>query len=69
MWATLAAVSGFGRGVLLVLLATVAALLASAPALASSRQDVTIASADGTSLAATFTLPDGFTIELVQIAS
>ncbi len=59
MWATLAAVSGFGRGVLLVLLATVAALLASAPALASSRQDVTIASADGTSLAATFTLPDG----------
>jgi ABC-2 type transport system ATP-binding protein len=55
----LAAVSGYSRGVLLVLLATVAALLASAPALASSRQEVTIASADGTSLAATLTLPDG----------
>jgi predicted acyl esterase len=52
-------VSGFSRGVLLVLVAVVAALLASAPALASSRQDVTIASADGTSLAATLTLPDG----------
>ena len=51
--------SGFTRGALLVLLATVAALLASAPALASSRQDVTIASADGTSLAATLTVPDG----------
>jgi predicted acyl esterase len=59
VWATLAAVSGFSRGVLLVLLATVAALLAAAPALASSRQDVTIASADGTQLAATLTLPDG----------
>jgi predicted acyl esterase len=55
----LAAVSGYSRGVLLVLLATVAALLASAPALASSRQEVTIASADGTSLAATLSLPDG----------
>ena len=54
-----AAVSGFTRGALLVLLATVAALLASAPALASSRQDVTITSADGTSLAATLTVPDG----------
>ena len=51
--------SGVTRGALLVLLATVAALLASAPALASSRQDVTIASADGTSIAATLTLPDG----------
>ena len=51
--------SGFTRGALLVLLATGAALLASAPALASSRQDVTIASADGTSLAATLTVPDG----------
>ena len=51
--------SGFTRGALLVLLATVAALLGSAPALASSRQDVTIASADGTSLAATLTVPDG----------
>ena len=59
MWATLAAVSGFSRGVLLVVLVAVAALLASAPALASSRQDVTIASTDGTVLAATLTLPDG----------
>ena len=59
MWATLAAVSGFSRGVLLVLLASAAALLASAPALASSRQEVTIASTDGTALAATLTLPDG----------
>jgi len=54
-----AAVSGFTRGAPLVLLATVAALLASTPALASSRQDVSIVSADGTSLAATLTLPDG----------
>jgi hypothetical protein len=54
-----AAVSGFTRGALLVLLATVAALLASTPALASSRQDVSIVSADGTSIAATLTLPDG----------
>ncbi|HEX6724865.1 MAG TPA: CocE/NonD family hydrolase [Gaiella sp.] len=46
--------------VLLVLLAVVAAsLLASGPAGAVSRQDVTITSADGTPLAATLTLPDG----------
>lgn len=46
--------------VLLVLLAVVAAaLLASGPAGAVSRQDVTIRSADGTPLAATLTLPDG----------
>ena len=57
-WATLAAVSGFSRGALLVVLATVAALLASAPAGAFTRQDVTITSADGTQLAATLTLPD-----------
>ena len=57
-WATLAAVSGFSRGALLVVLATVAALLASAPAGAFTRQDVTITSADGTPLAATLTLPD-----------
>ena len=45
--------------VLLVLLAAVAAaLLASGPAGAFSKQDVTITSADGTPLAATLTLPD-----------
>lgn len=45
--------------VLLVLLAVVAAaLFASGPAFAFSKQDVTIASADGTPLAATLTLPD-----------
>jgi predicted acyl esterase len=51
-------VSGFSRGALLVVLATVAALLASGPAGAFTRQDVTITSADGTQLAATLTLPD-----------
>ncbi len=46
--------------VLLVLLAAVAAaLLATGRADASSRQDVTITSGDGTPLAATLTLPDG----------
>ena len=40
------------------MLATVAALFASAPAGAFTRQDVTITSADGTQLAATLTLPD-----------
>ncbi|HEX2293444.1 MAG TPA: CocE/NonD family hydrolase [Gaiellaceae bacterium] len=50
--------SGFSRGAVLAVLATVAALVASSPAGAFSRQDVTIASADGTSLAATLTLPD-----------
>jgi predicted acyl esterase len=46
--------------VLLVLLAAAAAaLLASGPASALSQQEVTIASADGTALAATLTLPDG----------
>ena len=45
--------------VLLVLVAAVAAaLLASGPAGAFSKQDVTITSADGTPLAATLTLPD-----------
>ena len=44
---------------LLVVLATLAALLAAGPASAFSRQDVRIASADGTALAATLTLPDG----------
>jgi predicted acyl esterase len=45
--------------VLLVLLAAVAAaLVAAGPAGAFSRQDVTIVSTDGTSLAATLTLPD-----------
>jgi predicted acyl esterase len=39
-------------------LASVGALLVSAPAGASTRQDVTITSADGTQLAATLTLPD-----------
>jgi predicted acyl esterase len=41
------------------MLATAAALLAAGPASALTRQDVRIASADGTSLAATLTLPDG----------
>ena len=59
VWATLAAVSGFSRGALLAVLAAVAALFASAPAGAFSRQDVTIPSGDGTQLAATLTLPDG----------
>ena len=53
-----AAVSGFTRVALLAVLATVAALFLTAPASAFSRQDVTIASADGTALAATLTLPD-----------
>lgn len=45
--------------VLLVLLATVAAVLvASGPAFGFSKQDVTISSSDGTPLAATLTLPD-----------
>jgi predicted acyl esterase len=46
--------------VLLFLVAAVgAALVASGPAGAFSKQDVTITSADGTALAATLTLPDG----------
>ena len=40
-------------------LVAVAALVATAPANAFSRQDVTIPSADGTRIAATLTLPDG----------
>jgi predicted acyl esterase len=59
VWATLAAVSGFSRGALLAVLAFAAALLASAPAGAFSRQEATITSADGTRLAATLALPDG----------
>jgi predicted acyl esterase len=43
---------------LVVLLAIAAALIASGPAGAFSRQDVKIASTDGTALAATLTLPD-----------
>ena len=43
---------------LLVVVATVTALVVSAPAGAFSRQDVRIASGDGTALAATLTLPD-----------
>jgi predicted acyl esterase len=45
------------RGALVLLLALVAALLASAPAGALTRQDVTITSTDGTALTATLTLP------------
>ena len=48
-----------GRRALVALLATLAALLATAPAGAFSRQDARIASADGTALAATLTVPDG----------
>ena len=59
-WATLAAVTAPAARVLLFLVAAVAAVLvASGPAGAFSRQDVTITSADGTALAATLTLPDG----------
>ena len=47
------------RRALIALLATVAALVASGPAGAFSRQDVTIPSSDGTPLAATVTVPDG----------
>lgn len=54
-----AAVPGLRRRVLLTTVAIVAALLASAPAGAFTRQDVTVTSADGTRLAATLTLPDG----------
>ena len=43
---------------LILLVATAAALVATAPAAAFSRQDVRIASTDGTALAATLTLPD-----------
>jgi len=50
-------VTGVARFVL-VLLAFVAALAAVGPAGASSRQDVRIASTDGTAIAATLTLPD-----------
>ena len=58
--ATVAAVTAPAARVLLFLLAAVAAaLVASGPAGAFSRQDVTITSADGTALAATLTLPDG----------
>ena len=53
-----AAVTGLPRRALVVLLATAAALIASAPAGAFSRQDVRIPSMDGTALAATLTLPD-----------
>jgi len=45
--------------VLVVLLATAAALVATGPAGAFTRQDVRIASTDGTALAATLTVPDG----------
>ena len=59
-WATLAAVTAPAARVLLLLVAAVAAaLVASGPADAFSKQDVTITSADGTALAATLTLPDG----------
>ena len=47
------------RRALIALLVVFASLTASAPANAFSRQDVTIASTDGTSLAATLTLPNG----------
>jgi len=58
--ATVAAVTAPAVRVLLFLLAAVAAaLVASGPAGAFSKQDVTITSADGTALAATLTLPDG----------
>ena len=46
------------RGALVLLLALAAALLASAPAGALTRQDVTITSTDGTALTATLTLPN-----------
>ena len=46
------------RALVVVLVTVAAALLASAPADAFSRQEVTIASGDGTPLAATLTLPD-----------
>jgi len=52
-------VTGLGRRLLVVLLATAAALVATGPAGAFTRQDVRIASTDGTALAATLTLPDG----------
>ena len=59
-WATLAAVTAPAARVLLVVLAAVAAAaIASGPANAFSKQDVTITSSDGTPLAATLTLPDG----------
>jgi predicted acyl esterase len=51
-------VTGLSRRALVVLLATAAALIATAPAGAFSRQDVRIPSTDGTALAATLTLPD-----------
>jgi len=51
-------VTGVAKRMLVVLLAIVAALVASGPAGALSRQDVKIASTDGTALAATLTLPD-----------
>jgi dienelactone hydrolase len=44
---------------LVVVLVTAAASIANAPAGAFSRQDVRIASTDGTAIAATLTLPDG----------
>ncbi|HXQ87518.1 MAG TPA: hypothetical protein VN746_12645, partial [Gaiella sp.] len=47
------------RRALVVLLSGLAGLLVAGPAGAFSKQDVTIASADGTGLAATLTLPDG----------
>ena len=54
-----AAVTGVARRVLVLLLATAAALLATGTAGAFARQDVRVASTDGTALAATLTLPDG----------
>ena len=50
--------TGVARQVLVLLLATAAALIATGPAGAFSRQEVRIASTDGTALAATLTLPD-----------
>jgi predicted acyl esterase len=51
-------VTGLSRRALVVVLALAAALIATAPAGAFSRQEVRIASSDGTTLAATLTLPD-----------
>jgi predicted acyl esterase len=59
VWATLRAVTSPAARASIVLLAVVAALGVATPATAFSRQDVTIASPDGTQLAATLTVPDG----------
>ena len=53
-----AAVTAVARRVLVLLLVTAAALIATGTAGAFSRQEVRIASTDGTALAATLTLPD-----------